>query len=378
MAIIIFLVVLVILILVHEFGHFIVAKACGIRVDEFGLGFPPKIFGVKYGETTYSINWIPFGGFVKIFGEDPDAESISGPNASRSLINKPKWQQILVLIAGVSFNVIFAWLLISFGFMSGLPTSVSAYPNVHFTDAKVVITNISPGSPAEKAHLKSGDVIVSMTTEASASSGASVKPRILTVDAASTDVVAVQKFIADSADQPITIEIAEGNTRNKIIATPIAGIVDGKVALGVGLDTIGTLRLPIHQALCQGALLTWDLTKSIAVGLTTFLKNIFVAKADLAQVTGPIGIIGLVGDAAHLGFIYLLSFTAFISINLAVINLLPFPALDGGRILFVIIEAIKRSPINPKVANTLNTIGFGLLILLMLVITFHDVFKIFW
>lgn len=372
MSILIFLVVLIVLILVHELGHFLVAKACGIRVDEFGLGFPPKIAGVKYGETTYSINWIPFGGFVKIFGENPDDESISGPGASRSMVNKPKWMQILVLIAGISFNIIFAWLLISFGFMSGLPTSVSSYPNVNFTDAKIVVTNVLPGSPAEKARLKSGDVIMSMTA------GTGVNTRVLIVGASSTDVSVVQNFIAESANQPITFEIAEGKNVSEIVATPVEGVIEDKVALGIGLDTIGTLQLPIHQALYQGALLTWDLTKVIAVGLVTFLKDIFIAKADLAQVTGPVGIVGLVGDAANLGFIYLLSFTSFISINLAVINLLPFPALDGGRILFVIIEAIKRSPIKPKVANTLNAIGFGLLILLMLVITFHDILKIFW
>ena len=194
----------------------------------------------------------------------------------------------------------------------------------------------------------------------------------------STDVAAVQKFIADSANVPITIEIAEGDKKTEIVVTPQTGIVESKAALGIGLDTIGTLKLPIFQAFYQGALLTRDLVVAVTVGLATFLKNIFVGKADLAQVTGPVGIVGLVGDAVQLGFIYLLSFTAFISINLAVINLLPFPALDGGRILFVIIEAIKRSPIKPKVANTLNTIGFGLLILLMLIITFHDIFKIIW
>ena len=143
MSIIIFLIVLVVLILVHELGHFLVAKACGIRVDEFGLGFPPRIASVKYGETVYSLNWIPFGGFVKIFGENPDDDSISGPESPRSMVNKPKWQQVLVLIAGISFNVIFAWILISVGFMSGLPTPISAYPSAKFTDC-LLYTSPSP------------------------------------------------------------------------------------------------------------------------------------------------------------------------------------------------------------------------------------------
>ena len=371
MAILIFLIVLIVLILVHELGHFLVAKACGIRVDEFGLGFPPKIFGVKYGETTYSINWIPFGGFVKIFGENPDEDSISGPGASRSMVNKPKWQQFLVLVAGISFNIIFAWLLISFGFMSGLPSSVSQYPSANFSNTKIVITSVLSGSPAEKSGLKVGDAIEMMYT------GSSASTRALAVGSNKADVVAVQNFIAGSTNLPITITVAEGDIKKDIEVTPVSGLVEGKAALGIGLDAIGTLRLPIHKALYEGAKLTWDLTKATAVGLGTFLKNLIIAKADLKQVTGPIGIVGLVGDAASLGFIYLLSFTAFISINLAVINLLPFPALDGGRILFILIEAIKRSPIKPKVANTLNTIGFGLLLLLMLVITFHDVLKLF-
>lgn len=374
MSIIIFLLVLIVLILVHELGHFLVAKAFGVRVDEFGLGFPPKIFGKKYGETTYSINAIPFGGFVKIFGEDPNEESISGPGASRSLVNKPKWIQALVLVAGVFFNVVFAWLLIAFGFMSGLPTSVSAFPNINFTDAKVVITNVLPDSPADKAHLKPGDTIVSMATAA----GTSTKARFLAVASSSADVATVQNFIADSADKPITFEVAKGDVKSEIVATPIAGIVDGKAALGIGLDKIGTLRLPIHQAFYQATLLTYDLTKMVTVGLGTFFKDIFIAKANFAQVTGPLGIVGLAGDAVDLGFVYVLQFVVVISINLAVINLMPFPALDGGRILFLIIEAIKRSPIKPKIANTLNTVGFALLILLMVVITFHDVIKMIW
>ncbi|MFZ2202184.1 MAG: site-2 protease family protein, partial [Microgenomates group bacterium] len=219
MSIIIFLIVLILLIFVHELGHFLVSKAFGVRVDEFGLGLPPRIFGVKYGETIYSLNWIPFGGFVKIFGENPDNESISGPDSRRSLVNKPKWIQTLVLAAGISFNVIFAWLLVSAGFVSGLPSSVSAYPDYHFNDAKVVVTNVLPGSPAEKANLKSGDVIASMTT----GSGASVKT--LTVGTSTVDVASVQKFIADSADKPITIKVVEGNTNSEIVATPVAGII---------------------------------------------------------------------------------------------------------------------------------------------------------
>ena len=370
MSVIIFLLVLIVLIFVHELGHFLVAKACGIRVDEFGLGFPPKIVGYKYGETVYSLNWIPFGGFVKIFGENPDDENTSGPDSARSMVNKPKWQQILVLVAGISFNIIFAWLIISIGFMSGLPSSVDAYPNAHFNNVQVVVTMTSPGSPAEKAGFKSGDAIVSMSV--------ADKAGVVTENIAPKSVADVQNFISSHKDKEIAVSYAEGKVTGVYKVTPAEGVVSGKAAIGIGLDMIGTLQLPVHQALYQGALLTYDLTKSIAVGLWDFLKNIFIGKANFQQVTGPVGIVGLVGDASRLGFMHLLSFVAFISLNLAVVNLLPFPALDGGRVLFVIIEAIKRSPIKPKIANAFNTVGFALLLLLMLVITFHDVLKMFW
>ena len=373
MSIIIFLVVLIVLILVHELGHFLIAKASGIKVDEFGLGFPPKIFGIKYGETTYSINWIPFGGFVKIFGENPDQDSISGPESKRSMVHKPKYIQIAVLVAGVTFNIIFAWILISIGFMSGLPTSVSLYPDAKFTDARVIVTNVLPDSPAEKSGLKPGDVIVGLNQSSNPKPTAPI-----VVGGESKDLEAVQKFIGDNTNKQITIKIAQGGVEKDIIVTPLSGIVAGKGGLGIGLDAVGTLKLPIHKAFYSGAILTWDLTKATTIGLGSFFKNILIAKADLKQVTGPVGIIGLVGDAAHLGFVYLLYFSAFISINLAVINLLPLPALDGGRILFVIIEAIKGSPIKPKIANSFNAVGFALLILLMVVITFHDILKIFW
>ena len=370
MSVIIFLLVLIVLIFVHELGHFLVAKACGIRVDEFGLGFPPKMVGYKYGETVYSLNWIPFGGFVKIFGENPDEENTTGPDSARSMVNKPKWQQILVLVAGISFNIIFAWLIISVGFMSGLPSSVDSYPNAHFTNTQVVVSEVAVGSPAQKAGFKSGDAIVSMSViDAKGVATETLVPK---------SVVDVQNFISSHKGKEIAVSYAEGKVTGMHKVTPAEGVVSGKAAIGVGLDLVGNLQLPVHQALYQGAILTYDVTINITVGLWDFLKNIFIGRADLGQVTGPVGIVGLVGDASRLGLMHLLSFVAFISLNLAVVNILPFPALDGGRVLFVIIEAIKRSPIKPKVVNAFNTVGFALLLLLMLVITFHDVLKMFW
>ena len=171
MSVIIFIIILAILIFVHELGHFLVAKKSGIRVDEFGLGFPPKIFAKKWGETLYTLNAIPFGGFVKIFGEDPVGEA-EGPERSegqvidktRSFQYKPRWIQASVLVAGVTFNILFAWLLISFGFMIGMPSSIdySSLEKNNNTDS--VVVDIIPNSPVEKAGLVSGDSIMSVSS----------------------------------------------------------------------------------------------------------------------------------------------------------------------------------------------------------------------
>ncbi len=364
MSIIIFVIILGVLILVHEFGHFIVAIKSGIKVSEFGIGFPPKIAKLfRWKETDFTINAIPFGGFVKIFGENPDEESISGADSSRSFVNKPRWIQALVLVAGVSFNVIFAWILISAGFMSGLPTPVDYQGPGVVENPRVIITTVGVDSPAHLAGLKAGDSIKSVSFNGTSVSQLSPE--------------SVSDFIKNHGDEKIDIVYTRGEDEFNTSVTPVSGIVEDKKAIGISMDLIGILRLPVHQALWEGAKTTASLLWSVTSGLAVFLFNTVTFKGDFSQVTGPVGIVGMVGDVSHLGFIYLLSFTAFISLNLAVINLIPFPALDGGRLLFVLIEAIRRKPISPKVANTFNGVGFALLVLLMIVVTVHDVVKLF-
>ncbi len=348
MTIILFLIVLAVLIFVHELGHFLAARACGIRVDEFAIGFGPKLWSIKRGETKYALNLIPFGGYVKIFGENPDEESLKGVDSSRSIVNKSKWQQIVVLAAGVIFNFIFAYLFITIAFMFGVPASTESYVNYadRMQNTHVAITYIEPGSPAEKAGLKAGDKI-----------------------AHATSVEEIQKNINDSKDKGVVIN---GTT---VVARE--GIVEGKYAIGIAMDKVGILQLPIHLAFYEGGRFTLHMIRATTVGLYELVVGMFLGTAKLSSVTGPIGIAGLVSDAAQLGFTYLMMFTALISINLGVLNLVPFPALDGGRILFVMIEAIIRRQIKPVVANTVNAIGFSLLILLMIVVTYKDIVRMF-
>lgn len=364
MSILIFIIILVVLILVHEFGHFITAKWMKMRVDEFGVGFPPKAWGYKpkESETEYTFNWLPFGGFVKIFGEDPDNEEAL--TDERSFVNRPKWAQALVIFAGVAFNVLFAWILISVGFMSGLPTPVSSAPEgQQVENAQLVITAVQGNSPAEESGLRAGDAIVALTTS----------------DEALQDPTpeAVSSFITDNSSKEIEVSYKRGDARDTTLVQPTEGILDDRVAIGITMDMIGVLSLPPHLAAWEGAKTTAFLTKATAVGFYDLIANsIRGSGPGLGAVAGPVGIVGLVGDASDFGFIYLLGFTAFISINLAIINLIPFPALDGGRLLFLGIETIKRSRIKPAVANTANAIGFIILIGLMIAVTYNDIMRI--
>ena len=366
MNVIFFLIILALLVLVHEFGHFIVAKKNGVRVDEFGLGFPPRIFGKKIGETIYSLNLLPFGGFVKIFGEN--AESLETPdgkteNPERSLVHKSKLIQAAVLSAGVSFNVIFAWFVISLGLVWGLPTAIDATNIAEVKNARLVISSVLPKSPAEKAGLKAGDIINSLKTSA-ASLVENVNPET------------VQKFISESRD-PILISYKRGKKISESTVKAEEGIVSGGRAIGIGMDMVGIVKLPIYKAFTEGVVMTTRLFKNVTVSIVYFLGEAVFGRADLSSMAGPVGIVALVGDARELGFAYLVFFTALLSINLAVINLLPFPALDGGRLFMILIETIKGSPIKPKIVQTVNALGFVLLILLMIVVTYHDILKLF-
>lgn len=362
MSIIIFIIILAALVFVHELGHFIAAKRSGVRVDEFGIGFPPSLWKKKIGETVYSINAFPVGGYVKIFGENPDDESLKGTDSARSLTHKPRIVQAWIISAGIIFNLLFAWVLISFGFMVGLPYSVddSSY-GARVQNAKLIITQITPDSPAQTAGLKAGDTILEL------SSGPDV--------VSSPVIETTQKFIASHDEVELTF--ARGAETKTTTVRGVEGIIDDRRAIGISMDIIGTLKLPVHEALYAGGTATASLVGSMTVGILNFFKNIFVGDASFDGVSGPVGIVGIVSDASTLGFVHLLSLTAVISINLAIINILPFPALDGGRLFFLLIEAIKRSPIKPVVANTANGIGFILLILLMVVVTYHDIVKIF-
>lgn len=366
MSVLIFFIILLVLVIAHEFGHFFAAKKFGIRVDEFGFGFPPKLFGIKKGETEYTFNALPFGGFVKIFGENPDEESLNGPDKDRSFVNKPRWKQAIVLFAGVFANFILAWILFSSGFMSGLPTSVdSVRPGGELRDVNLVVISVAPGSPSEKAGLVSGDKIISV--KSGTENLSPIKPETM------------KSFIQTHGDKKIEISYQRGKDENLINTSVVPEKVDGKgdPIIGISMDEIGIAKLSFFSSLSEGMKLTWNVTKATVYGIYDLIRDGIKGEGSFASVTGPVGMVGIVGDAYDFGFVYLLSFAALISINLAVINLIPFPALDGGRLFFLLIEKIKGSRISPKVANIANMVGFFILIALMLIVTYKDVVKLF-
>jgi regulator of sigma E protease len=376
MSILIFIIILSVLIVVHELGHFLTAKKFGIRVDEFGLGYPPrakKLF--NWRGTDFTLNWLPFGGFVKIFGENPTEETQTNidltqnnaegiqrssasdwrESASNNFQRKNRGIQAVVLAGGVFFNFLFAWLLISIGFMTGLSAPVGM--SLPVEDARIVVTTVLPGSPAAEAGIKSGDAILSVERGG---------------EIAGTSPAEISDFIGISKES-LTFTIDRGGTISSVAVEPQDGVIADRPAIGIAMDMVGTVQLSPLKALWHGMVVTLELTWLTAKALTVFIAQAVTGRADLAQVTGPVGIVAMVGDVAELGVSFLLTFTAIISINLALINLVPFPALDGGRLLFVGIEAIRRKPIPVKVFNMANTVGFALLIFLMILITVRDV-----
>jgi regulator of sigma E protease len=364
MEILIFVVVLVVLIVVHEFGHFVVAKWSGMRVDEFGLGYPPRALLIaKIGETEYTLNWLPFGGFVKIYGED--GQNPDTAQSSRAFSQRPRILQALVLIAGITMNILLAYVLITGALIVGTPRALTPaeLPTAH--DRQLAVADVLPGSPASHAGILPGDSIIrAQDTQGTWQA---------------FDPQSFSTFVAASTGEPIDLSVERNGGTLALEATPEQGVVSDdptRYALGVDVATIGVLPLSFTTAMMQGASLTWGALTITASGLLHFFYTIFTFSANLSEVSGPVGIATAVGSASTQGIGALLSLVAIISINLALINLIPIPALDGGRLAFVLLEAIFRRPIPVRVAQTVNTVGFVFLILLMVVVTTHDIIKL--
>lgn len=332
-------------------GHFMAAKKNGVAVEEFGFGYPPRIFGIKKGDTIYSINWIPIGGFVKIKGESGENK-----NDKNSFASKAIWKRATILASGVGMNLALAAVLLAIGFYIGLPTIISddmaAQNNVK--GYKIQIMSILEESPAASADLQIGDTVKSINSQEF------------------KQIAGLQEYNQDKAGQTITLTTLRGKKEVTQEITLIAN-ESGEGIMGISLVETGIISYPWYQALWMGLKSTVLLVGQIIIAFYEIIRNLIVSQEVGAEVGGPVRIAVLTGQVTQMGFIYILQFTALLSINLAIINFLPFPALDGGRLLFLMIEKIRRRPVDQKIENLVHNIGFGLLILLMFVITFRDI-----
>lgn len=353
LTILIFIIILGVLVFVHELGHFVMAKRAGMQVEEFGFGFPPRLFGIKNGETIYSINWIPLGGFVKIAGEDGD-----DPNNPRAFANQNFWRRFSVLIAGVTMNVIFAWLVISIVLGIGLPTVIGEGEQIpssaKVSNPTIAITQLSEDSPAKQAGLKEGDAVLQVN-------GVEIKT-----------IEQLQQATRENAGKETKYFVKRGSELMEKTITPRTNPPEGQGPLGVALATVAKVSYPWYEVLFRGLGATWNLLAFTATAFADIIGKWFSGQSVGAALSGPVGIAVLTRDVAALGFVYLLQFTAILSVNLAIINAVPFPALDGGRVLFLMIEKIRRKKLPEKAEQYANTLGFALLLLLMVFVTVKD------
>lgn len=365
---VIFIAILGLLVLVHEAGHFFVARKNGVTVEEFGFGIPPRVFGVwrdknkkwhwitkdnpnnKPHATVYSINWLPIGGFVKIKGEEGDSTDHD------SFSQKKLWQRSIIVVAGVVMNFLLTIVLLSIGFGIGIPEALDGQnpTNATIRDRHIEITTVLKGSPAAEAELKAGDIILTIDGKIFAN-----------LDEART-------YIKEST-KPLLIEIKrDGVIEKKTATTKILSETNGR-GLGVGLFETAVISYPWYMAIGKGITETFIMFGEIIKSFYHVFKNIFAGRGVSADLSGPVGIAVLTGKAARLGFIYLLQLAAMLSLNLAFINVMPFPALDGGRLLFFAIEKIKGKPVSKKAENMAHTIGFFILLGLIAIVTFRDI-----
>ncbi len=355
----VFILILGLIILVHELGHFVMAKRAGIKVEEFGLGFPPRIFGIKKGETIYSLNLFPLGGFVRIHGED--GKKKDDPDANRAFYSKPIGVRAKILVAGVAMNLISSIFLLGVGYWIGLPSVVE--DNEISEGAKVQVLEVSSGSPAHESKIKSGDTIKEL--------------RIGSEQLAVTKIKEVQDFSNEHKGEKITVIIERGDEILEKELVPRIYHSESEGPLGIALARTAIVSYPWYQSIWKGIVSTFYLAWFIMLSIGTILWQLITTGHLTVEIAGPIGIFDLAGQATQLGFIYILQFTAILNINLAIINILPFPALDGGRLLFLAIEKIKGSPVSQKVEGIAHTIGFVVLILLMIAVTWRDIIRIF-
>lgn len=350
MLFILFVILLIsLLVLAHEWGHFYSARILGVKVEEFGFGFPPRLFSKVRNGIRYSFNALPFGGFVRIFGEHGEGEVLQESFASR-----PAWQRFSILAAGVFMNLVLAWVL--FSVAAGI--GVYEVTDSEGSSAPVSVLSIAPGSPAEEAGIKFGDVVRTV-----GEGGESIEVK------REEDI---SDFVQSHKGKVLTLTIERGTEMQEFRILARENPPFGEGSMGISMGRIEVVRVPWYQA-------PWDglktLGRSVFITLDGFWYIIseLVAGRTSVPVSGPIGIFRFASDIRHLGPAFFLNFMGILSVNLAILNFLPIPALDGGRVAFLLYEKLRGKRISPRVENYAHLVGFVFLIFLMVLVTYRDV-----
>lgn len=350
------------LVFVHEFGHFIVAKRSGVKVEEFGFGMPPRLWGKQVGETLYSLNWIPLGGFVKMLGQDDfDPKlKIEATKNPRSFLNKKAWQRLLILVAGVFMNFVLAWLLLAITYTIGaqpLAEGSSSFEKaIHYQE--ITISSLDTDSPAELGKLAVGDQILAINEQSF------------------TKVPELQTFVKEHAGETLNFTVKRAEETLKF---PIQNPTDGS-GLGLGMlqkATLDTIKYSFWEAPRYALEDLYYLAKLTLKGLGDLFIKIVTQFKLTEEISGPIGIIQITHDVMRFGLIPILQFAAILSVSLGVVNILPFPALDGGRLLFVLVEIVRRKKHSAFLEGHIHFIGFLLLLALIIAVSYQDLVKLF-
>jgi len=340
------------LMVLHEFGHFLIAKQFKARVEEFVIGYPPRIFSKKIGETVYSLNLLPFGAFVRI----PGMETVENEEMAK---REKVWKRILVTLGGVISFWVIAIIILSILLVIGVPEAFDDKANVN--NSQIQILTVNSNSPAEKTGLKAGDVILKIKNQNIGK------------------VTEVQEFISAHKGEEIILTIKRGEKifETKIIPRVSESKEEGP--LGIALGRIAFVKYPIWQAIPKAIILCFNLTKTIVLFLIQFLFGSLIGKPlpFKAELMGPIGIGALMVQFYQLGINYFLQILVLISLGLAVSNLLPIPAVDGGKLLFLIIEAIRKKPVSQKIEQNITAVSFVFILILSIFIAIKDVIKLF-
>ncbi len=398
MTILIFIIILLALVIIHEAGHFFAAKSAKVRVDEFAFGFPPRLFSVKKGETLYAFNALPIGGYVKIHGENgEDKNNQDGSEKikdKRNFAHKHPLIKIFILAAGVIMNILLAYILITASTYISTTFVADKNSNEYQTflkenrikNERVIIVNVLENSPAALAGIKAGYEIEKIYLNQENLSGEVFSKKSLDLKKEGDEIVSEISKALNSNENKFndSITFVYKNLKGDTASATVAGVYNlansdnkDKKMIGISLGKVATINLKFTEAVKLGYEKTIEYTRLTLIGFKDLFVKLFTTGNLSEGVAGPIGMVKEVGNVREMGFNYLLLFTAVLSISLAVFNILPFPALDGGRILFVLIEWITGRKISEKWQNILNGAGFLLLILLMIFVTVKDVMKLF-